>query len=115
MSQDILTQDILCGSVKEVPEFIARRFLGSEAAAKWQDGNCYFFAVILKDRFPGGQIVYEPLQGHFMYFYQGELFDSGGCRGSWDVAADRDKYYIFDELRENDELLYNRLIRDCVH
>jgi hypothetical protein len=40
----------------EVIEFINRRW---KKDANWLDGNCYYFALILKHRFPEGRIWYE--------------------------------------------------------
>ena len=42
----------------EVLEFIRRRFLQD---CHWRDGNCYYFALILKDRFPESRIVYDAI------------------------------------------------------
>lgn len=39
-----------------VKEFIDRRF---KADCNWLNGNCYYFALILSDRFPGGTVYYD--------------------------------------------------------
>lgn len=46
----------------KVLEFIERRF---PTDSRWMNGNCYFFALILKDVF-GGEIFYEVIAGHFV-------------------------------------------------
>lgn len=47
----------------EVIDFIVRRF--GDTDARWQDGNCYWFAQILIKRFPYLSLYYEPVIGHF--------------------------------------------------
>lgn len=42
------------------------------------NGYCYWFAFILNNRFPGGDIVYDPILGHFAYKYRGFIFDIRG-------------------------------------
>lgn len=41
-------------------------------------GYCYYFAVILEERFPGGMILYDKEAAHFVYFYEGKLYDITG-------------------------------------
>lgn len=60
-----------------VEEFIRRRF---EEDYNWTTGRCYFFAIILKDIFPGGKIFYDPVEGHFIYRLSGKFYDWTGCR-----------------------------------
>lgn len=62
--------------VDPVVEFIRRRFGSTDA--HWQDGNCYYFSVILKDRFPGAEICYEPVVGHFVAKIGEKYYDSLG-------------------------------------
>lgn len=45
---------------KEVADFCSR-FNDCD----WTSGNCYYFAVILKDRF-NGEIYYDVIRGHFV-------------------------------------------------
>ena len=58
----------------KIEEFINRRFPSN---CDWLEGNCYYFARILKMRFKG-EIWYDLVEGHF-------LFRKGGgvCRGHW--------------------------------
>lgn len=62
-------------SPEDVLEFIKRRF---PMDCKWVDGNCYFFAVILNERFPNGEIVYDVIDGHFLLKLGDKYFDHRG-------------------------------------
>ena len=80
--------------LNEVIEFITRRF---SIDCNWTSGNCYYFAVILKDRFPEGKLVYEVIDGHFLFDYKGKLYDFNGeqqregkCLVDWDTFDDYD-------------------------
>lgn len=59
---------------EEVLEFIHRRFPHD---SNWTSGNCYYFALILKDRF-GGKMIYEPIDGHFLVQIGDVCFDYNG-------------------------------------
>ena len=49
---------------QEISDFIERRF---KENSRWKDGNCYYFAVILADRFDFGEIWYDIRNSHFVY------------------------------------------------
>lgn len=86
-------------------EFIKRRFPTPD---KWETGNCFWFALILEKRFPGGSIYYVPIEGHFIYKYNDKFY---GWSGEYDI---KDKEVIsLTKLKIIDELWYNRLMRDC--
>ena len=57
----------------EVLEFTHRRF---PVDCHWLDGNCYFFALILLDRFPIGKILYDVIDGHFVCEIDGKKYES---------------------------------------
>ena len=67
-------------SVDTVEDFIKqfRQYGEDEVVATFTQGMCYWFAYILCGRFPGMEIVYEPIEGHFMAQAQGRLFDIRG-------------------------------------
>lgn len=88
-----------------VLEFIHRRFKND---CGWTSGNCYYFAIILKDRFPNGRIYYDVIDGHFIFYYDGKYYDWGGIVKSYGYLVSWDK---FDEY---DILLKNRIVRDCI-
>lgn len=41
-------------------------------------GYCYYFAQILKDAFPGGEVSWAAPSGHIVYVYQGIPYDIEG-------------------------------------
>ena len=61
-----------------VEDFIDRRFRHDSANLHWLNGNCLWFAIILQTRFPGGEIFYLPVPGHFVYKYDGKFYDWHG-------------------------------------
>lgn len=84
-----------------IEDFIQRRFPSED---KWRDGNCYYFAKILETRFPGGQIMYEPLKGHFLYKYNDRFYDWGGL-------YTEDTSQVYDHHEEEGSGFYNELKR----
>lgn len=42
------------------------------------NGFCYYFSIILQERF-GGEILYDPEEGHFLLLYKNNLYDIRGC------------------------------------
>lgn len=92
-----------------IEEFIRRRF---EEDYNWTTGRCYFFATILKDVFPGGEIFYDPVEGHFLYRLSGKFYDWTGCREY--TKNDIDNFYNWATLASWDPLLHKRLERDCI-
>ena len=91
----------------EVIEFIERRF---PQDCHWLDGNCYYFALILKDRFPESRIVYDVIYGHFFVEYKGKYYDYAGER-VWPGGA----YAVYwDEIDKYDSLVKQCIIRDCI-
>lgn len=96
----------------EVEEFIARRWSTSDA--NWQNGNCYWFAYILCERFPYLGIYYQPIIGHFVAGLRPfkaadniKYYDASGA-----VKADPNFIPIW-EIAEKDPLWFQRLMRDC--
>ena len=88
----------------EVIEFINRRF---KEDCHWQDGNCYYFAVILKARFPRGKIMYDPILNHFLFKYKNKVYDSLG-ESQIKGLIPWDKYKDFDKSD------YNRVVKYCI-
>lgn len=89
----------------EVLEFIHRRFL---IDSHFLDGNCYYFGMILKSRFPQGVLFYEVISGHFITLIDGKYYDWTGVVEPYGYLVEWDK---FDEY---DSLLKQRIIRDCI-
>lgn len=89
----------------EVLKFIKRRFTEN---CHWLDGNCYYFSLILKDRFPKGEIYYDVIYGHFVFKYEDDFYDWTGLTEEPETAI---PWSVFDEY---DSLLKQRIIRDCI-
>lgn len=90
----------------EVLEFIKRRFKDD---CKWLDGNCYYFAIILKDRFPEGMIFYDVQLGHFVFKYYEYYYDWSG------IYNCKEDYLIPWHLFESYDSSQKKIIeRDCI-
>lgn len=92
----------------EILEFIQRRFPND---SNWLTGNCYFFAKILESAF-FGSIVYDPINGHFLFTQDGEIYYD------WAGAHTYDKDYSskFEDWRTykyKDPSHYARIVYDC--
>lgn len=86
-------------------EFINRRF---KKDCNWLDGNCYYFSIILKDRFPSGKILYDVINGHFIFLYNNQYYDWTGC-------IQPDGYLVeWDKFDEYDSLQKKIIVRDCL-
>lgn len=90
---------------EEVLDFIKKRF---QVDCKWTDGNCYYFALILKDRF-GGEIYYIPIEGHFVCKIGDSFYD---FHGKHEVPLSVP--ITLKELEKRDDIWYNRIRRDCI-
>ena len=91
----------------DVLEFINRRF---KKDCNWLDGNCYYFVVILKDRFPYGRIWYDMVCGHFFFEYNDKYYDFTGITDPRSVANG----IPWDEMEQYDSSWKQRIVRDCV-
>ncbi len=93
--------------VYQVLEFIKRRF---PIDNKWTDGNCYYFAVILKSRFSEGIILYDVIDGHFVTHIDGQNYDWSG------IVSDEGKHYYveWDIFDQYDELQKQSIINQCI-
>lgn len=91
--------------MSEIEQFIHRRF--GDTDAHWQDGNCYYFAIILCHRFPELEIYYEPIMGHFVAGDGERFYDSRGQYSG--------KYapQLLSDLQKQDPDWALRLLRDC--
>ncbi len=68
-------------NLNEVEKFIKKLKVyehGQVLDHTFRKGFCYWFAYILEGRFPGAQIVYEPVEGHFLTEIDGRLYDIRG-------------------------------------
>ena len=91
--------------MQEIYEFIQRRF---QSDCNWLAGNCYYFSLILKDRFPDGIIYYDVIDGHFIFKYQESYYD-------WSGEIHPDGYLVeWDKFEQYDSLQKQVIIRDCI-
>lgn len=90
----------------EVDDFLKRFHTSKDIDEVFTKGCCYWFAFVLSRRFPEGRIMYDQINNHFTTEINGSLYDiTGDVTGKYSVEP-------WDEL--NDELLKNRLARDCI-
>jgi hypothetical protein len=73
-------------------------------------GNCYHFALILKNLYPYGQIMYSP--DHFVFEFNGRYYD---IRGDVTDMICLDYFQQFDGLKTTDHKHYSRVVRDCIY
>ena len=91
----------------EILGFI-QNFKGSKDV--FLNGCCYWFAFILQERF-GGNMMYEPVENHFVQEIGRRLYDVSG-----DVTEEYTSEHLmfWDDMESYDASLYQRLLRDCV-
>lgn len=91
----------------KVLNFIERRF---QKDCNWTTGNCYYFALILKDRFPKGEIFYDVIDGHFLFDYKNVKYDWKGI-----LSNSGKHYYVkWSEFDEYDAIQKEKIIKDCI-
>lgn len=90
----------------KVIDFIHRRF---PVDNKWLNGNCFYFAAILKARFPKGQIFYDVIRGHFIFKYNNEFYDYSGL-------AQYEKPILWEDILNGkyDNEVKDRIIKGCI-
>ena len=71
------------------------------------EGNCYYFALILSDRFDG-EIYYLPIDNHFVCKIEDKLYDITGKVKTKETAI---PWVVY---KKTDELEAKRIIRDCI-
>ena len=91
-----------------IEEFIHRRF---PVDCNWLNGNCYFFAVILKSVF-SGTIYYDQIEGHFIVLIDGAYYDWSGMREYDDEY--QAKFINWEICHLTDTALFGRLVTDCI-
>lgn len=88
-----------------VVDFINRRFKND---CDWISGNCYYFSVILKNRFPEGKIFYDVINGHFIFLYNDKYYDWTGNITPNGYLVEWEKFEKYDYIQKN------IIIRDCL-
>ncbi len=92
-----------------VLEFIQRRF-PVEGNGNWTTGNCYYFAVILKSRFPDATIFYDVVDGHFVTRIEDSYWDYTG-----EIFPESDNLVPWEKFQEYDYLQFLQIIHDCLY
>lgn len=101
-------------------EFFINDFTSSWNSSVWTEvletvytnGYCFHFAAMLNIMYPGGDIYYDTVRGHFLYFYQNDWYDVTGP-----VTVETCKSFLvkWSEFEQYDALQYERILRDCVY
>ena len=93
---------------EEVFEFINRRF-PSNSNHNWITENCYYFALILKDRFEG-EIYYDVITEHFVTKIEDSFYDYNGL-----YKEEECPHIIkWSEFESYNNKQLKRVIKDCV-
>lgn len=95
--------------VKEVTKFIDRRF-GKFPKEYWNTGNCYYFTIILCERFYYLKPYYDPIEGHFWAGNGEWFFDISRCFKKENFK----EILSLDTIKIQEPEWYNRLMEDCV-
>ena len=91
----------------EVAKFLKRFHLNRDVDVVFTCGCCYWFAVILHQRFPHSRIMYDVIGNHFVTEIGGRLYDvTGDVTGKYDVIP-------WDTFKNTDH--GTKIIRDCVN
>ena len=90
---------------EHIEEFIK---LFSEAENVFLNNCCYWMAHILITRF-GGEIVYDPVGGHFLSRINNKLWDIRG-----DVTSGYELVLTWETLRKQESAWAARIERDCI-
>ena len=80
---------------------------GKELEDIFMSGNCYYFALILKERFYG-TIYYLPIANHFVCKIDKDYYDITG------KAAMQETPYRWDEYCITNKKHAARVTRDCI-
>lgn len=71
---------------EDVASFLERFHLNQNIDEVFTGGCCYWFAVILHQRFPNSRIMYDTVENHFVTEIGGRLYDiTGDVTGQYDV------------------------------
>ena len=89
----------------DILNFIQKRW---QKDADWTNGNCFWFAYILKTRFPRLEIYYLPTIGHFIAGADDTYYDYHG------TYVPDEAPFLLSDIKQEDPIWYNRIIRDCV-
>lgn len=93
---------------KKIDNFLKRFHEFDNVDDTFTKGCCYWFAVILHERFPDSEIVYDPIACHFAVKIENSYYDITGN------VDHKYKFYLWDSDKL-DPLDKKRTIRDCIN
>jgi hypothetical protein len=73
----------------------------------FMNGYCYYFSIILQERF-GGEILYDQIEGHFLFLYKDNLYD---IRGNVTHLYDISKLINKDEWLRMDSIIRGVILK----
>lgn len=90
----------------EVLEFIQKRFINT---FNWTTTNCYYFAVILQNRFSDGKIFFDVRKKHFVFYYNEQYYD-------WNGIYECNENYVlpWDVFEIHDAELKEKIVNDFI-
>lgn len=77
------------------------------ATKLFMEGKCYWFAVILKERF-SGQLYYDPIWNHWACLINDKLYDVTGI-------IQEGMFSPWPGVFIDDTTYYNRLVNQCIN
>ena len=86
-------------------ELFINKFHGSEEV--FTSGCCYWFSKILKTRFKTGEIMYNPVEGHFAYRDNGRVYDVTG-------EIDSVRYEVWKSFCLREPIEARRIKKYCI-
>lgn len=109
----------------EVINFI-NNFVGA-TSGNWRivehhflNGGCYWFAVILKERFAAYKptIWYNTIENHFITEINNVLYDANGVYHAYAFERhntdDYNEFYIWQDYKNFDPIHADRITRQCI-
>ena len=82
--------------------------MGPDVIHCFTSGNCYWFAAILKLRFPEGDIMYDEIENHFGFQYSDKTYD---------ITGDVTNIYRWEPWQNvflRDPIHGKRIEKDCI-
>ena len=100
---------LLNSSAIQVQKIVSPMVCGREQIEKcFTSEMCYWFAFLLANRFPGGEIVYDEVANHFGCEIGGQVYDiTGNVTNSYN-------WMPWLKFIYKDTALTKRVVRDCI-
>ena len=97
---------------EEIIKFI-NKFQTAGMTDNFINGFCYWFAVILRNRFPEMRIFYDLIDGHF-FCYDPETKYCYDAIGKFKQTYPLSRYADWEEYSSIDPIHYNRISELCI-